>query len=186
MPHVPGPGSEPTAAQVRPIQPAEFDCNLARMAPWNVPGQFPLASGAAILSQPFDVLTPLFQGRGRVEAVFGSFTRGLGGPGLLEGPSSEYRVPAVFLDVLCFTRHLISIQFRWIFQWTGIDVATEGASYRWLPVQGGVSPANVPDAHQIQGLRVPSPWFRYELRNEDTAAALNRSDFELFLWLRGG
>ena len=189
MPRIPE-GSWPPTERVRPVIVTELD-NLLGFPYTTAPAVYPIVPADSVVSPVFDVLTPLYQGRGENEtptlANDEGWTRGLGIPGV--NVSVEFRSASYVLDASIWCTRLCSVLFEWIYAWAvpGVDLPVIGSSYRWLPVKGSPAPSLdlVPVAQMIQGLRIPSPWFRYTFTNEDTVDILS-AEVLLHVWLRGG
>jgi hypothetical protein len=189
MPKTPEGGSYPGTHVVRNVPPTEFICTLTLDPEWAGVGVFPLASGMDAVSNPIDVLTPAYQGRGDSNAaVQNSPTRGLGSPGAGgNNPALEWRVPGVTLGGWVTARAPMSVRFRWSI-WTVAAGERFVDTYEIRPVVSTKFPiiaGPLEQPHNIGPMMIPSPWFRVIVANKG-AAALALDDFELFLWIRGG
>mgnify|MGYP001569822487 CR=1 FL=1 len=186
MPRIPT-GSWPPGRLGRNVTLADFDS--LRALPHGA-GDYPLVPGDSITGNNWDTLTPLYRGRSDSASPLTEiqgWTRGLGTPGSTFGPLSEFRVGAVWLDIAIWNVRLVSLLVEWIFSW-GIPILNQpqvGGSYRILPVKGsagGLDPA--PLTHLVQGIRLPTGWFRWTLTNEDVVD-IAQNDVLMHMWLRG-
>ena len=98
MPRIPE-GSWPPTERVRPVIVTELD-NLLGFPYTTAPAVYPIVPADSVVSPVFDVLTPLYQGRGENEtptlANDEGWTRGLGIPGV--NVSVEFRSASYVLD----------------------------------------------------------------------------------------
>lgn len=183
MPQIPA-GSWPPLTLIRSVPLADFWSWHTTQSPGT------LLPGSGYTTEVYDVLTPVYRGRGEdttIAAEIQGWTRGLGTPGAVSGVSAERRVAAVFLDAFAWTVQPVTVRFDWIVGWNiaGPDVPYVGSSYTWRPVvgsAGGLDPA--PVAQMIQALRVPAPWFRMRIENVGAAGNVDRDTFRLHVWLR--
>lgn len=180
-------GSLPSATVVRPQAMVDFESLSA--TPHGA-SDYALVPGASIVSPVYDCLTPMY--RGAPESDGGpspaGWTRALGTPRDLGGggPGTEIRANAIELDWIFWSVRLASLLFEWIIRWSGGNPVV-AASYRVLPVKGspGGSLDLQPVAQMVQHLRVPSPWFRVSVTNEEAATNIARDEVLFHLWMRG-
>ena len=172
------PGSIPTTDQVRSVPLVEFDSfNVGENNPFNVAW----GAGVELSSHVIDVVQVMYQGVVDEETATIGSTKGIGWVGAPAPPDTVIMSHAIFVDMLLNARHPVSVQFEWIYEWRPLR---SRRSYRWLPVQGNNSIVNREIPHMLQGLRVPSPWFRYHVRNENLSSQVTVGDVQWHLWLR--
>jgi hypothetical protein len=180
-------GSLPSGEYVRPQVIVDFE-NLAA-APHSS-ADYPLTPGSSIVSPVYDCLTPMYRGIGEFGVTEPQgWTRQIGTTRGAQGPNVDViRVAGVELDWLFWSVRLASLFWEWIIRWDSGGNPVIAASYRVLPVKGspGGSLDLQPVAQMVQHLRVPAPYFRVSVTNEEAATNIARDEVLFHLWIRGG
>lgn len=182
-------GSAPPGLLMRNVPLADF-ANLISVDRQLLAGSiWPLLPGEAIVGAAIDVLTPVYRGTGEAPSVTEpqGWTRELGTPRSNAGVTQDlFRVAAVWLDVAVWCFRECSVLLEWIYGWDPAgNTPIIGGSYPWLPVIGTAPPGLdlVPVTQLLQGIRIPSPYFRWTFTNEG-AVNINENEALLHMWLR--
>jgi hypothetical protein len=175
----------PPAHGVRAVPLVDFE-NLGA-APHSINNDYPLTPGSSIVGPVFDCLTPMYRGAGEAPQVTEQqgWTRQLGTPRSSQGPDSELiRTAALELDLLFWSIRLASILVEWIVRWNA-GAPVIATTYRLLPVHGTAGLDLQPHATLVQHLRVPAPYVRFTITNEEAATNIAADEVLFHVWLRG-